>query len=52
MIEQVKRTMLKGKKRIPEEMRDTTISEVQALEENFQKVIGFARKYQICRPRR
>ena len=47
VLEHVKRAMAKGKSKIPEEVQDTTISEVENLEENFSKVIGFACKYII-----
>ena len=40
----VEQVMKKGKKKIPQELRDTTISEVKELEENFSQVIGFACK--------
>ena len=42
MLVQVQRAVEKGKKKIPEEIQETTIDEVRNLEENFQKVIGFA----------
>ena len=44
VIKKVQRAVEKGKRKIPQEMQETTIDEVKNLEENFHKVIGFARK--------
>ena len=38
----VQRVVEKGKRKIPQEMQETTIDEVKNLEESFHKVIGFA----------
>jgi len=45
VLSHVRKVIDKSKRKIASDLRDTTISEVQNLEENFQKVIGFARKY-------
>ena len=42
VIDQVKRAVEKGKRKISEEQLDATMGEVRTLEENFEKVIGFA----------
>lgn len=47
VISHVQKAIEKGKRKIPEELRDMTISEVQNLEENFQKVIGYSCKSYI-----
>ena len=50
VLDIVKRAVEKGKRKIPEEMQDITLSEVKALEENFQKVIGFSSKFYGSQP--
>ena len=40
----VQKAIEKGKRKIPEALQDTTISEVANLEENFQKTINYSRK--------
>ena len=44
VLSHVQRAIKQGKRKIDESLQDTTISEVKGLEENFQKVIGFACK--------
>ena len=46
VLSQVRLAFEKGKRKIPEKMQDTVVSEVQNLEENFQKVIGYTCKCQ------
>ena len=43
--EVVKSALLKGKKKIPEDLYDKCIEEVHTLDDNYQKVIGFGCKY-------
>ena len=42
VLQKVQRAVEKGKKKIPQELQETTIDEVKNLEENFHKVIGYA----------
>ena len=42
VLQKVQRAVEKGKRKIPQEMQETTIDEVKNLEESFHKVIGFA----------
>lgn len=44
VLQHVQVAIEKGKKKIPEQIRDTTISEVKNLEESFKKIIGMACK--------
>lgn len=43
--EHVKRAFTKGKTKAIEKMKEVALEEVQNLEENYQKVIGFGRKF-------
>ena len=45
VLSHVQKAIEKGKRKIPEALKDTTISEVKNLEENFQKVITYSCKY-------
>ena len=42
VLQKVQRAVEKGKKKIPQDMQETTIDEVRNLEESFHKVIGYA----------
>ena len=44
VLTHVRQAIEKGRKKIPEQLQDTTVSEVQYLEESFQKVIGYSCK--------
>lgn len=44
VVEQIKEIIKKGKRKTTEEMRETTIQEVTALETNFRKILGIACK--------
>ena len=41
----VLRALEKGKKKIPEDLYDKCLQEVNDVDENYQKVIGFGCKY-------
>ena len=45
VLSHVQKAIEKGKRKIPENLKDIMISEVKNLEENFQKVISYSCKY-------
>ena len=45
VLSHVQKAIEKGKRKIPENLKDIMISEVKNLEENFQKVITYSCKY-------
>ena len=44
MLSHVQKAIDKGKRKIPDELKETVIFQVENIEENYKKVIGFASK--------